>query len=294
MKIRALKCVLVLLVFFHARAVLCLGWADILPSLTKKIPARPSHAMTGTEFAKFASTLDRSNREEAILDQLRRGNLPDFLRKLKPVQLFHTFEDGRKIVALIFATPDYLAVGPDRDFLLIPMALRTATRIATDFGFILPTKKMVDAIFQQSAARFVPQPMAPGPQMTSTAYYVKHNDRIREQRLAWGGFLDILVSGHKKDVVITNRLALSLDKLAIYGWHRLSGSPIQPLSTVHGATYADYSHGIRLISDMVLIDDRPMSIYDVLEDPKLAPILSDEGPLRKVRQIMASSSGQPL
>ena len=29
------------------------------------------------------------------------------------------------------------------------------------------------------------------------------------------------------------------DRVAIYGWHRPDGRPIQPLSTVHGFRYAD-------------------------------------------------------
>ncbi len=63
-------------------------------------------------------------------------------------------------------------------------------------------------------------------------------------------------AGHKKDVVITNRLTREQGRIAIYGWHQPTGIPIQPLSTVHGAGYADYSHGIRLVSDVVLIDGK--------------------------------------
>ena len=84
-------------------------------------------------------------------------------------------------------------------------------------------------------------------------------------------------------------MAHEIGKIAIYGWHRLTGIPIQPLSTVHGATYADYSHGIRLVSDVVLIDQEPRSLYGVLEDPRLAKILSDEGPIRNIRQMMTLS-----
>ena len=106
--------------------------------------------------------------------------------------------------------------------------------------------------------------------------------------------LDALISGHKKDVVLTNRLARAGAKIAIYGWHRLSGTPIQPLSTVHSASYADYSHGIRLVSDIVLIDGEPWSIYRVLEDPWLARILSDEGPIPRVREFMAPRHQQQV
>ncbi len=232
--------------------------------------------------------MDGSVREQAILAQLMEGNLPDFLRKLKPVELSRRSKDGRKTTVSIFVMPDYLAVGSDSDFLLIPMTLHTAAQVALRFGFVLPTKKIVDAIFKQSAFHFTPEPLPPGPQMSSTAYYVRHDERIKQQRQALGESLDALVSGHKKDVVLTNRLARAIGKIAIYGWHHLSGVPIQPLSTVHPASYADYSHGIRLVSEIVLVDGKPESIYSVLEDPELTDVLSDEGTIQ-VQRLLSSS-----
>lgn len=232
--------------------------------------------MSGSRFAKHISGMDRPHREQAICAQLLQGNAPAFLRRLKRVRLVHELEDGRKVVASIFVMPDYLAIGSDSDFLLIPMSFHTAARIATAFGFALPTSKMVDAIFEQSAFHFTPVPLPAGPAMRSTAYYVRHNERIKKQRPA-RVTPGTLVSGHKKDVVLTNRLDEIPGRLAIYGWHRRSGIPIQPLSTAHPADYADYSHGIRLVSDTVFIDDKPWSVYDVLQDPALASVLSDEG-----------------
>jgi hypothetical protein len=238
--------------------------------------------------------MDRDDRERAIETELTEGNFPEFLKRLKPVQLTHRFEDGKTKVATVFAMPDYLSVGSDRDYLLTPMNLHTAIETAIRLGFILPTKKIVDAIFKQSDVRCSPEPMPAGPQMRSTAYYVKHNQKVKEQLAALSCAPGALVSGHKKDVVLTNRLIRSHGKIAIYGWHRPSGIPIQPLSTVHGANYADYSHGIRLISNIVLIDDEPRSIHDVLEDPKLASVVSDEGPIPGVRQFMTSQHEQPV
>ena len=80
----------------------------------------------------------------------------------------------------------------------------------------------------------------------------------------------MLVSGHKKDLVITNRLAARPGQLAIYGWHRALSDPIQSLSTVHGAGYADYSHGVRLVSQKAILDGNVRSVYDIQRDPVLA------------------------
>ncbi len=76
--------------------------------------------------------------------------------------------------------------------------------------------------------------------------------------------------------------------MAIYGWHRGNGKPIQPLSTVHQQSYADYSHGIRLVSDTAFVNDRPVSLTQLLADPAYAPILSSEGPIRDPMALLAS------
>ena len=288
MKSKTLKLLLVLFLLLQASTAISTDPSDLQDYLIRNIPARPFYAMKGSEFAKTIASMDGSMREQAILAQLMEGNLPDFLRRLKPVRLSRRLKDGRRITVSIFVMPDYLAVGSDSDFLLIPMTLPTATQIALRFGFVLPTKKIVDAIFRQSAFHFTPKPLPPGPQMRSTAYYVKHDERIKEQRQTLGNPLDALVSGHKKDVILTNRLVRAVGKIAIYGWHRLSGVPIQPLTTVHPASYADYSHGIRLVSETVLMEGKPESIYSVLEDPELTNVLSDEGTIQ-VQRLLSSS-----
>jgi hypothetical protein len=274
--------------------MICLRWtpasaheADAWRStLTKRIPKRARSALTGSQFVDLVSKMDEHQREQVIQEQLLEGNLPDFLRKLKSVNLQHRLDNGRLVIATIFVTPDYLAIGSRADFIRIPMNYYTASEVATHFGFILPTRKMVDAIYKQSAYHFTPEPMTAGPQMRSTDYYQRHNRKIAQQRISHDIPLGVLVAGHKKDVVITNRLTHMPGRIAIYGWHKPSGIPIQPLSTVHGAGYADYSHGIRLVSDVVLIDGKMRSVYDVLQDPELAAVLTDEGPISQLPQIL--------
>jgi len=260
-----------------------------LPALAfKEIVPRSVSGLTGSAFAESLTGMDDATREAAILTQLMEGNLPDFLRTLKPVRLVDRSASSKTTTATIFVMPDYLAIGVDGDFLRIPMRLSTATEIATHLHFVLPTKKMVDAIFAQADLRLVPEPLPSGPQMRSTEYFLQHNRLIEAQRLAIGLPLGGLVSGQKKDLVLTNRLTRQPGRLAIYGWHRPTGIPIQPLSTVHGARYADYSHGIRLVSDTMLIDGEPHSVYAVLEDPRLAQLVSDEGPIRDAWGLMSA------
>jgi len=238
--------------------------------------------------------MSSQNREEAILEEVSKGNLPEFLRNLVPVELHSELANGQRLTATIFVTPDYLAIGSDSDFLRIPMNLHTAVIIAERFGFMLPTRKMVDAIYLQSSYHLMPQPLPAGPEMRSTEYYSTHNQMIENQMQAIGAPLGALISGDKKDVVLSNRLAMYVGRIAIYGWHRGPGEPIQPLSTVHGANYADYSHGIRLISEWALVNGKLQLIRQLLQDPATARVFSDEGPIHLNLDLLATQAGSAI
>lgn len=239
------------------------------------IPPRPSGAMSGSAFLTATRYMDRTRRESAILTELSRGNLPPFERRFASVTVTAAGPDGVSHTVTYQVMPDYLAIGSDTDFVRIPTNPLTAQRVADLFACSLPTRRMVNQIWRAAAARFAPIPLTPGPEMMSNAYIREHNRRIELQRA--GRPLGLLLGGTKKDVVISNRLLSYPARVAIYGWHYLNGAPIQPLSTVHENTYADYSHGIRLVKKTVLVDGRSMDIVDVLRSPSLSYLLSDEG-----------------
>ena len=70
--------------------------------------------------------------------------------------------------------------------------------------------------------------------------------------------------------------------------HRPNGRPIQPLSTVHGAEYADYSHGVRLVSQTAFLNGKPTDLADIMADRELAGVVTGEGPISDARGLMAS------
>jgi hypothetical protein len=251
----------------------------------RQVPDRPGDAPSGSEFARSVAALSGPARDAAILAQVLRGNLPDFLRHLVPVTL-RAPGSGRTLTVCVL--PDYLAIGSDRDFVFVPMGLEAALDIAERLGFELPTPRIVDAVYDEAAVHLRPQPLPAGNEMRSTSYFVRHNEMISEQRTAESAPLGALTSGHKKDLVLTNRLWQIPGRVAIYGWHRAAGQPIQPLSTVHGARYADYSHGLRLVSNVVYLDGMPRKITDVLGEPALAGLLSNEGPLPRLSTRVAA------
>lgn len=255
--------------------------------LAGRIPPRPKDAVTGSALLERVRNLRGRKRDDVIVAELLDGNLPPFLRKLKPVHLAGVDGKGKRHDAVVWVMPDYLAVGSDEDYVRVPMGLEAAVAVGGRFGFVLPTRKIVDAIYLQSTLRLAPRPMTPGPEMTSSEYFFQHNATIERQR---GNHpLSELVSGHKKDLILTKRLLTRRGRVAIYGWHKRTGRPIQPVSTVHGSRYADYSHGVRLVASTVELDGRWVSIFEALSDPDLASVFTYEGPIRDAARLM----GQP-
>lgn len=259
--------------------------AQNVPPITN-IPMRSPNAITGSQFAIKTSGWSGSKRQQAALEEFHKGNIPDFLRILKPIRLTYAPTSGDTLVAILYVMPDYLAIGSDEDFLRMPLTYSSAITIAREWGFSLPTRKVVDAIYDQAICHLKPEPLPPGPQMRSSEYYLRHKQKIIAQRQKEGCQLGDLIAGHKKDVVLTNRLRQKPGRIAIYGWHRKNGRPIQPLSTVHDAEYADYSHGIRLIYQTVWINGNPQSFFDVLKDHTLGPLLTYEGEIPSPRALM--------
>ena len=260
-------------------ALVLLGLAAEVSAQT--IPARPAGAPTGRQFLARTASLSRADREAAILRELSQGNVPLFERRFVEVAWVTTDAALRPHEVRIRVAPDYLAIGADADFVRMPMNPLTAQRLCDLFHCTLPTRRMVNRIYPAADVKLAPVPLTPGPQMMSNAYILTHEQRIETE---WGTRpLGLLTGGDKKDVVISNLLLSHPGRVAIYGWHLLSGQPIQPLSTVHENLYADYSHGIRLVAETVLIDGRPRLVVDVLQDRVLASLLSDEGPMPSPR-----------
>ncbi len=258
------------------------------------IPQRSAQAHSGSEFVAAVAGMSERERDSAIRSELLAGNIPGFLRNGVAATLNASLPGGERVALTLCVLADYLSLGADDDFLRVPMGLDTAIAVAAGFGFVLPTRRIVDLIYRQAAVHLVPQPLPAGDRMRSTETYRLHNTLVQEQRDATGAVPGALTAGHKKDLVISERLWSQPGRVAIYGWQRADGRAIQPLSTVHGAHYADYSHGVRLISDVVFVNGEPRSIFDVLADERLAPLLSDEGPLPRVGQLRGVATSTTL
>jgi hypothetical protein len=250
---------------------------------TSKIPIRDERLPTGSKLIKELQKLGPKGREKVIYRELIRGNIPSFMHAMVPVNIDLRIRNGLRHKAVIWATPDYLAVGSDTDFVRVPMSASSAQSLADRFGMMLPTRKIVDAIYRNAKVHLTPEPMKASPRMGSVPFFSLHNSWIRAQ--LEGKPEGILVSGHKKDVVLSRLLFKYPDRVAIYGWHRRIGDPIQPLSIVHGKNYADYSHGIRFISKTMMVDGVERFVKDILKHPVLSRLISDEGTLENISYL---------
>ncbi len=241
-------------------------------SFRLSLPQRDIVAPTGNEYYKSVFTASLAERELSAKEQILSGNVPHFLRKMTRINTSMITPEGRIINAFYFVSSDYLAIGSDNDFARIPLTPVTAQKIADSLHCFLPTRKIVDDIYAAAKVKLEPVPMYIYRDSAITMY--QNNLIIEGQRKEQKG----LIAGIKKDVVISGKISRSPkpNRVAIYGWHKLEGKPIQPLYTDHVDWYVDYSHGIRLVHQTIYVNNKLMDYVDVLKDPVLRGILCDE------------------
>ena len=245
-------------------------WHGSAPAL----PARKADFPGGSAVIESLLAAKPDAREAAIAREIIRGNVPHFWRKFESVSAESPDADGQTHKIAFRVSPDYLAVGSDEDFVRVPLTPYIAQHIADMVGCVLPTRKMVDDIYQHTDSKLAPLPLTE--ERESLATFLEHHQLVQRQLQNQPARF---VAGIKKDVVITKEVAKRPGHVAIYGWHKLDGKPIQPLTTVHVDWYVDYSHGIRLVDQWAEVDGKAMLVRDVLQDKNLCSLLSDEGPL---------------
>lgn len=247
------------------------------PDPALQLPERAKDALTGRQFLATAKAkkLGREGFDAAVLEQIKAGNVPEFERKLLPV----TTTDAAGRIATFLVLADYLAIGTNDDFIRAPVTCAAAQTIADLTRTMLPTRLLVNAIYKQAEAKLPPSYIDGGPTDDEIADFKLHHDKLEKARKAKGFALGVLTGGDMKDIVLSNKLAEKDGRVAIYGWHMRDDAVIQSLSTTHYARYADYSHGLRLVDRRVLVDGEEHDLADLMKDPELSGLVSDEGPM---------------
>ena len=263
-------------------------WAVVIFALfilscqtTKKIDApQRTSSLTGNDFYHQAFAMKWKERDSFALKEILAGNIPSFLKKFERIKISITDSiTGKTINAEYFVSPDYLSIGTDDNWTRINITPLAAQKIADSFNCFLPTRKMVDDIYKAAKIKLEPVPMYAFRDSTPTMWH--HHLIIEGQRKGRKG----LIAGIQKDVVISGKISRDPkpDRVAIYGWHKLDGNPIQPLYTGHIYWWVDYSQGIRLVYRKIKVGPKGLlrrkkwiDYVDVLNDPVLKKLLCDE------------------
>jgi hypothetical protein len=116
------------------------------------IPAAPAAPRTGTELIDEMKRLPASQWQDFMVQKIKEGHIPDFLRDLHTVQMKVKDANGAERTIEYEVMPDYMAIGTDEDYLIVPMSGDMAQQIAVAYGMSPPTALMVDQIAAQGAA----------------------------------------------------------------------------------------------------------------------------------------------
>jgi hypothetical protein len=270
-----------------ATAALLAALAGPLQAQTLSLPPRPANALGGQDFVNVISLMAAppdTQRENWIYAQVAIGNIPDWMRPLAQIST-NAVVNGLNHTVTYYCIPDYLAIGSDLDYFLEPMTPMLAQRLCALLNCALPTRKMVNDIFVHAQVKMEPTPIPynnDDPPVT-VAWFNTYNTMVLTQRLSFTHSfpLGASVDGDKKDVVLSTLIYNGLstnapNPVVIYGWPYPDGTMIQPLYNGHSEYYMDYSHGIRLVQEAITVDGAPNTVTNVLTNPNLAALLSDE------------------
>ena len=255
-------------------------------------------------------------RENALVGEIVRGNMPSAqlilwnidlpavtLRKGKP--------NERTITGSVQVLVDYLCIGTDSDWLHAPLDPVSAQTVADRLNLNLPTARICHAIYQAPGATRIGaiprdyylsdgqrKTAKPGRAQTSTEAYIEHSEAIQKAMQDSGIKPGTLVVGHKKDVVLARDInkPQNATKIAFQGFYDSAGSPMEPCGEKNapqpcqkdlptlahptaGRHFSDYSQGVRLVDDGMVVDGQPRSMRQVLVHPEDAYLISAEGPI---------------
>ena len=229
---------------------------------------------TASDFLK--ADLSLTDREPAILDMFQRGCVPSWSTVRCTVSWM---EGGVKVSAGV--APDYLMIGDDNDFLRIPMQCTTAQKVCDLYGAGMPTRHIVNRIFEQANHQLVGNPF-PTTHMRDLSTFKASHDHIERQIDAIGATSRLeTFAGHKKDIVVSNLLAKHPGHVVIYGFcESLTDAHTyrfwQPLYAAHTSDWTDYSQCPRMVYD-VNVDGTKYGYAEALQNPSVAHFFSDEG-----------------
>lgn len=245
--------------------------------------------MRASDFVATYGKLGPDAWEAAALSIARQGGLTPW-----PWQELR-LTDGQN-TAVLQVMSDVLSIGPVEDHLRLPMLPNNAQGIFNLFGWLMPTPWLVYQTWRSAPHKLVPIPAVPN-RGANMAQYVDHNAAINQTLIAAGGRPGDgrAVDGIKKSIVVSN--IHKPGKVLIHGWYKPepdvfddgkswqdpTRQPRQAKSNVHGDFYVDYSHGLRPVHPVAIVNGQPMPTVSLYQHPTLSALVSNEGPVRVPR-----------
>ena len=262
---------------------------------------------SGSEFIKryanfkdedYGNSLElKTSVEDDMVQHILSGNTPSWC-KPENMKSF-TIDNGKNVSITFKASPDYLAIGNDNDFVRIQATPRLVAKLREHgYKVNLPTTAMAKTIYNQADIKQIGIGLPAGGRMQSLTYTKDHNDRINDQLGGADNVKKLLLAGHviagtKKDVILDSA-AIGSNQVLIFGlakgpgrfWQQNPGSQSphpgyfvgkdgNPLAL---SGYADYSHGMRQIDDNLLIKEngkvKEVNYFSALKDPVYGPMLN--------------------
>lgn len=206
---------------------------------------------------KFLSLPPGPEREQLVYDEVTKRNIK---ANLVPVTV-----EGPNGIKITYKTmPDYITI----DGIRVPMAGKTAQKIADHFKMLLPTSKMDKQIWEAADIKFRPTPLSSGGYKDQSGKHYSPKEVVQsrigasdaavayssmiQQELANKDTKNKLLGGHMKSIIQPER---DSSKLGLFGWYGESGDPLEPsVQTKHDTSvHAEYGAGTRLIDEKVTV-----------------------------------------
>ena len=230
-------------------------------------------------------SLEGQHREDVVLHAVQMHQASAWWYENLPIHYTQKLKDGQNHSVTFFINPDELCFEDSlsADLFYTPLSFASVRKLSASLKSYPLTAKLVNLVYQDATIKLWAAPIAPDDLMTTSQRFLDHSDLIMGQLSERTLVLpkgEALVAGHKKDYVLTKKLFNEQGREAIYGWFDRDGQIIQPVSLFHWEHWVDYSHGVRLVRDQILVDGVPRSYLETLADPFYSELLSDEGPIK--------------
>lgn len=252
----------------------------------------------GRAFMESLRSAKLADREAALLKAVDEYDLPAInFTPLTTTNHAHT--------ATVLVMSDSLMIGAENS-VRIPASATLCQQIADRLGLMMPTSRVFDLMWR-SGTQLEPalQPADPAerhkqkldgspyfsPSMGDIGASLKYHDDTDAEIAVLTQPAGPLFA-HGKVWLLSNAYANHPVGTAInYGYASkkapyTSASGIkmwQTQGSAHNTAHADHSQIVRLFDPRIVVDGQQMDAHDVLKDPELAPLLSDEGVLKYLR-----------